>query len=63
MTELESWLYFLPLENWVPLTLSNCFSFSLKVINSFPLVFLTLEEAEEMREGEWGDRYFSITQR
>ena len=63
MTELEARLYFLPLENWVPLTLSNLFSFSLKVINSFPLVFLTLEEAEEMREGEWSDSYFSITQR
>lgn len=47
----------------VPLTLSNLFGISLNVINSFPLMLLDPEEVEQMREGEWGDRYFRITQR
>lgn len=63
LIELEAWLLFVPFDSRVPLTLSNLFSISFNVINSFPLMLLDPEEAEQIRGGEWGDRYFRITQR
>lgn len=63
LIELEAWLLFMPFDSRVPLTVSNLFSIGLNMISSFPLMLLDPEEAEQMKEGEWGDRYFRITQR
>lgn len=55
--------FFVPFDSRVLLTLSNLFSISLNMIDSFLLMLLDPEEAEQTREGKWGDRYFKFTQR